>query len=253
VPAGRYRTRLLHVCALSARKNLIGLLRAWTMATSPSDDALLILKLGCYAPGSLAGFRRQMRSLEEALGKPLADAAPVIFMLETLPDASMPALYAAATHYISLSFGEGWDQPMMEAGASGLKLIAPDHSAYREYLTPEIATLLPSREVPVVYDDDPATAALFAGASWWQPDQDAAIAAIRSAIDGRDADIVPARSHILENYTWEKATQRLIGILAELESLRARIPIFSEPPSSMLPASDTMPHGSADRKSPDRS
>jgi hypothetical protein len=54
----------------------------------------------------------------------------------------MPGLYAAATHYWSMTHGEGRDQPMTEAAASGLRLIAPDHTAYRTYLDPSAGTLL---------------------------------------------------------------------------------------------------------------
>jgi hypothetical protein len=54
----------------------------------------------------------------------------------------MPGLYAAATHYWSMTHGEGRDQPMTEAAASGLRLITPDHTAYRTYLDPSAGTLL---------------------------------------------------------------------------------------------------------------
>lgn len=253
VPVGQHRIRLLHVSELSPRKNVIGLLEAWTLATSPSDNAVLILKLGCYALETMNHFREQVKSMEQRIGKRLFDAAPMLVLTEMLADAQMPALYRAATHYISMSFGEGWDQTMMEAGASGLKLIAPDHSAYREYLDPSIATLLPTHETPVVYAGDPATGALFEGASWWQPDQQAAIGAIRCAIDGCDQSIGLARPHIIQNYTWEKATQRLIGILGELESLRAKIPIFSGLPSSNHPATATKLPASTAPKASDRS
>ena len=64
----------------------------------------------------------------------MEDAAPVRVLHDLVADAKAPGLYAAATHYISLSHGEGWDQPMMEAAAAGLKLIAPSHSAYLTYL-----------------------------------------------------------------------------------------------------------------------
>ena len=48
--------------------------------------------------------------MEARIGKRLADAAPVRILRQTFADSEMPALYAAATQYISMSFGEGWDQ-----------------------------------------------------------------------------------------------------------------------------------------------
>jgi hypothetical protein len=81
-------------------------------------------------------------------------------------DSAMPRLYAAATHYISMSFGEGWDQPMLEAAASGLRLIAP---AQRLHRVPgfehrhHAAQPCGAGEVC-----DRSTAAFFDGANWWQ-------------------------------------------------------------------------------------
>lgn len=218
----QYRTRFLNVSALDSRKNLIGLLRAWIAATGSGDDAALIIKLGCYAPGRLGLFQWRLRTLETQLGKTLREAAPVHFIYDLLADASMPRLYAAATHYISLSFGEGWDLPMAEAAASGLRLITPRHSAYPAYLDSSVATLITSREVPVVCWGDPLTAKFFEHAAWWEPDQEEAVAAIRSAIDGRDQPVASARERMLREFTWEQATRRLIAILSELEARKER-------------------------------
>ena len=219
---GRYATRFLNVSELGPRKNLGGLLRAWMRATSARDDAVLIVKLGAHAPGWLELFEYQIGSIQDEVGRALDEAAPVHFLHEIYSDAEMPALYAAATHYISLSFGEGWDQAMVEAAASGLRLIAPDHSAYTAYLDPSVAQLVPSREVPAVYEWDEATGALFEGANWWEPDEDAAIACIRAAIEGRDDAGPSARDRMLGRFTWEHATRRLIEILAEADSRAGR-------------------------------
>jgi glycosyltransferase involved in cell wall biosynthesis len=143
-------------------------------------------------------------------------------ILRVFPDATMPRLYAAATHYLSLSFGEGWDQPMIEAAATGLRLIAPGHSAYAAYLDASVARLLPYRAVPVVFPDDGETAALFAGADWWEPDEDAAVAAIQDAIAGRDTPAASARERVLREFTWQRATDRLVEILDEAEALAPR-------------------------------
>lgn len=211
------RVRFLNVSDLGPRKNLLGLLHAWLLATSASDDAVLVIKLGRYAPGWFELLRSQIAELEREVGRSFADAAPVHFLFDLLADAEMPRLYASATHYISLSHGEGWDQPMVEAAATGLRLIAPDHSAYRHYLTPERATMLPSREIPARFSGDPALQRLFKGANWWEPDLDAAVAAIRAAIDGRDPGCSAARDYVLANLGWEQATRQLVAILDELQ------------------------------------
>jgi glycosyltransferase involved in cell wall biosynthesis len=211
-----YGVRFLNVSELGPRKNLLGLLQAWLSATSWQDDAVLVIKLGSYAPGWLPLFQKQLASLQTHLGKRLEEAAPVHFIYDLFSDSEMPGLYAAATHYISMSFGEGWDQAMVEAGASGLRLIAPDHSAYKTYLDGSVAQLIRAREVDAVFPGP--TGALFQGAQWWEPDHDAACAAIRAAIDRRDREHGTARDRILSEFTWELATSRLLAIVGELEA-----------------------------------
>lgn len=213
-PVSQFRTRFLNVSVLSPRKNQAGLLRAWLQATSQSDDAVLILKLGLYSPGWAAEWDQTVQRLQWEIGKRLADAAPILTLHAILPDAELPGLYAAASHYISLSTGEGWDQPMVEAAASGLRLIAPDHSAYRAYLDRTTATLLPVQEVPADFPGGGTTGLLFRGASWWTPDESAAIAAIRAAIAGHDTPNRPASERVLRDFTWERATSRLISLLS---------------------------------------
>ncbi len=215
---GDYRVRFLNVSEVGPRKNLAGLLEAWTLATSRSDDAILVVKLGGYIPGMLDLLRLELSTMQEQLGKSLAEAAPVQFVQRFFADVEMPRLYAAATHYVSLSHGEGWDQPMVEAAASGLRLIAPDHSAYPTYLDPTVARLIPSREVPASFPAE--LGHLFEGANWWEPDQESAVDAIREAVDGRDAGRGSARSRVLTEYSWEAATRQLVGILADVERSR---------------------------------
>jgi glycosyltransferase involved in cell wall biosynthesis len=221
-PVDRFRVRFLNVSSLSPRKNLLGLLGAWLRATTPADDAVLILKLSVEGADALERFRRQLDGLQGDLGTSLHQAAPLHILTGVLADAAMPRLYAAATHYISLSHGEGWDQPMVEAGAMGLRLIAPRHSAYTAYLDPSVATLVPSAQVPAAWPKTDPTALLFEGARWWAPDVDAAADAIRAAIGGKDSVPGSAADRIRRDLTWERAAGRLIALVGELEGSRTR-------------------------------
>ena len=213
-----FRTRFLNVSAIDPRKNLLALIRSWLRATTDQDDAVLVVKLSLYSVFDYQRFQQELAQLEQHHGKRLSDAAPIHFTLRSLPDRAMPRLFAAATHYISMSRGEGWDLPMTEAAATGLALIAPDHSAYQTYLDHSIARLIPSRVVPVdtsLLSD--FTRPLFTGQHWWEPDEDAAIDAIRAAIDGRDSQRSSPRERMVCDFTWTKATDRLVDILSEAE------------------------------------
>jgi len=213
----QYRARFLNVSELGPRKNVAGLLRAWIRATNAGDDAVLILKLGCAGEEQKKGFRAEIEGLRLESGKTLAEAAPVHFLYDIYSDSQMPRLYCTATHYCSASFGEGWDQPAMEAAACGLRLIVPNHSAYTSYLDSSIASLICSREIPVRWTGDRPTGALFENARWWEPDEEDAAWRIRTAVAGLDAQKPTAQSRILSSFTWEKATMRLREILSEFD------------------------------------
>jgi glycosyltransferase involved in cell wall biosynthesis len=217
-PLSSFAVRFLNVSELGARKNLSGLLTAWLRATTKRDDAVLVWKVGCYNPGSLAAFEAEVWRVQQRTGVALSEAAPIHFVYDLFPDVDMPRLFAAATHYISLSFGEGWDLSMMQAAASGLRLIAPRHSAYLEYLDDDIASLVTAREQPAVTEAGSWISELFEGANWWVPDEGEAVAAIRRAIEGHDATRASAQERIAERYSWDAAAERLIEILDEVET-----------------------------------
>jgi glycosyltransferase involved in cell wall biosynthesis len=211
-----YRTRILNVSEISPRKNLLGLLRVWIRTTAVDDDAILILKLGRYAPGWTLRLMRDLDAMERTIGKTRRESAPVLFIDRLFADSEMPGLFAAATHYWSMSHGEAWDQPMVEAAATGLRLIAPKHSAYTTYLDEAIATLIPARRVPAVFAGGGELQGLFEGADWWDPDDEAAAEAVREAVTSADRNRPTAQGRIAAEFTWEQATARLIAILEEL-------------------------------------
>ena len=72
--------------------------------------------------------------------------------------------------------------------------------------------------MPADFRGDAATAALFRGSNWWEPDESAAIARIREAIEGRGSHKQPARDRIAQKYTWTNSAKRLLEIVGELEN-----------------------------------
>ena len=221
-PLSDYQVRVLNVSEPLPRKNLAGLVRAWISATSADDDAILIIKVGPSVRQGTSALFRQLAMVEQRLGRSREQAAPILFVDLLLADAEMPGLYAAATHYWSMSHGEGWDQPMMEAAATGLRLIAPRHTAYLDYLDCDVAQLIPSRSTPADARTHPWTAPLFEGAHWWTPDEDAACEALRNAIDGRDEPAASIRDRLVSAFTWRHAGAQLIEILAEFHREHGR-------------------------------
>jgi glycosyltransferase involved in cell wall biosynthesis len=207
-----YRTRFLNVSDCIDRKNLPGLLRVWLTATKADDDAVLILKPGFHFQGARQRFGKRLRELENSIGKRFDHAAPMAFIDEVLCPADMPGLYTAATHYVSASRGEGFDLPMLEAAMSGLQLIAPRHTAYLDYLHDDIAHLVSVQSVKASFPEDPATEELFAGARWWEPDQDELCATFRMIIDGKEEKKSSARNE-LSKLSWANTANMLEQII----------------------------------------
>ncbi len=207
-PISAYRVRFLNVSDAVPRKNLIGLLRVWLRATRADDDAALILK--CGGRGTGAELAELVATAIRQTGVPYQQAGRIAWLDARLSDPDMQSLTAAATHYWSMSHGEGWDLPMAQAGAMGLTLIAPRHSAYLDYLDDRSAHFIPAAPSPAVGPYD--------GSSWWTPDEDAAVGLIRAIIDNPDAHRRDARA-ALAPFTWEAAAGRLIDILQKQGAL----------------------------------
>lgn len=208
--------RFLNIADLRPRKNHLGLLRAWIQATRPDDDAVLIVKLSASS-AMLQLFAADVEQMERQSGRPLSGAAPVLLFCAMLTEPQLRSLYAAATHYISVSCGEGWDFPMMESAAAGLELIAPRHSAYCEYLGNEDALWIPASRAPAVIEGRAGAEdrRWFDGTFWWRPDEDAAAGILRRVLDGA-AQIRSPRERIRREFSWSRAAAQLHEVLDAL-------------------------------------
>ena len=205
-----YQVRILNISDINSRKNLEGLLRVWLRVTRAEDDAALLLKPG-KGGGASGSIRDLLVRLTEETGRTLAQAAPIFLAEGKLPDTVMMSLHAACTHYWSMSHGEGWDLPMAQAGAMGLTLLAPDHSAYRSYLNGRVAHMIPSRVTPGLDG--------YRGRDWWTPDEGEASRLLRAVIDDPAGTRRSARDHLLDHFSWGSAARRLIDLLRELDAL----------------------------------
>ncbi len=204
------RLRFLNISALVSRKNTQSLLRTWLRTTKASDDCALLLKLGS-SPDDVPIVRAMATECVNAVGVPLTEAAPIFTIANQFSDEQMLSLMACGTHYWSMSHGEGWDLPMAQAAALGLTPVAPEHSAYLAYLTPETAHFLPC----AVTKADGA----YEGLSWWTPDEDEAERRLRRMIDSPDGERRSAQTMLRRDFDWRRSTRRLIETLERVGAL----------------------------------
>ncbi|WP_042446986.1 tetratricopeptide repeat protein [Azospirillum sp. B510] len=211
-PIADYRVRILNISDFIARKNIDGLLRVWLRATSANDDAILILKLGKGGPTLQQEFAQLLQQTARMVGRRFEEAAPIAALMGRYDESGISTLYQLATHYWSMSHGEGWDLPMTRAGAKGLGLIAPRNSAYAAYLDDEIAHLIPCTTGPAYMPYSKAIYPPFQGIDWWNPDEDVAsdflIGLLRDKIQ-----IKSPKIQILERFSWDFRAHNLLKIL----------------------------------------
>ncbi|WP_042688649.1 tetratricopeptide repeat protein [Azospirillum sp. B506] len=216
-PRGRsvmdYRVRVLNISDFVARKNLAGLLRVWLRGTRADDDAILILKVGKGGTSLMGEMRRLVEEGMRATGRQLDEAAPIALLTDRYDDAGIAGLYAVATHYLSLSHGEGWDLPITRAGCLGAGLIAPRHSAYTAYLNDRVAHLIPCTTGPALMPYSNAYYPPFHGLDWWHPDEDAAADILSRVIRDPEGERRDAARHLMDNFTWDAAARRLLDAL----------------------------------------
>ena len=214
-PVRDFGTRFLTIAEPRPRKNLLALLRVWSDATRRGDDAVLIVKLTPFHASALEQFAADVHAQQQTGGRRAGEAAPVVLLADVLPDDAMRSLFASATHYVSLSHGEGWDMPMAEAAVAGLRLVAPRHTAYVEYLREDEVEFVPARPAPYRCEGrmGPEDAHFFDGRSWWDPDEQAAADAIARIVAGRgEAKLSPA-ARIADECSWERSARRLLDVL----------------------------------------
>jgi glycosyltransferase involved in cell wall biosynthesis len=108
---GLPRRYLLFVGALSARKNVTGLLRAWSRAQAQIDDDVELVIAGGAGPARVLS------------GTTLDQLPPRTRILGRVGDADLPLLYAGAALLTYPSLYEGFGLPVLEAMASGTPVL----------------------------------------------------------------------------------------------------------------------------------
>jgi glycosyltransferase involved in cell wall biosynthesis len=141
-----------------------------------------------------------------------------LFNLE-FPHYQLASLYRSADCYVSVSRGEGWDMPLMEAMACGLSSIATDWGAHTEFVHAGIAYPLAVKgTVPAV-----AKCPYYDGYSWADPDGDHLRVLLREVYENRDEARrrgAAAAAEMAARWSWRNAARK---ILERLEAAAPRL------------------------------
>ena len=185
------------------------LLRAFNDEFSAGEPVRLLCKVINRDPG--VRVKEEIRRLEL---QPAGGKISYLFNLE-FPHYQLGALYRSADAFVSVSRGEGWNMPLMEAMACGLPAIATDWGAHQEFVHDGVAYPLRVRKlVPAM-----AKCPYYAGFSWADPDPEHLRYLLRHVYENRDearARGQAAARQMAAHWTWEAAAQRIVQRLAAI-------------------------------------
>lgn len=251
-PYPRYRAEgapkpsFIFVGSFSYRKGVDLLLEAVAEAF-PACEARLSLHLPGGAADRAANYIFQMIA---RIGRPM----DVSLLSKNVSGAWMCRLYNRHDACTSMTRGEGWGLPNVEAMLCGLPVIAPFSTGMKDYLDPSVKHLVPTRRVELASITDPfgvsfANGHAGPGISLEEPDVATAVAHLRAVaadIPGQAAMGQRARKHILENFSEVRFVDSVAKALHDLSMTYPKgrsqrpAPDAPPPPVEALPASTTV-------------
>jgi glycosyltransferase involved in cell wall biosynthesis len=171
VPDGAFLVLyLFDMASTMARKNPLGLTRAFRSAFGRDDDAHLLIKV---SRGE--GWPDDLRRLQAAAGD------NVTILDRVMPRAEVVGLMAACDCYTSLHRAEGFGLTVAEAMLLGKPVVATDYSATTEFLTEDNGLPIGYRMVPVTEGYQPHVR----DAVWAEPDEEEAAGRLRWVFENR--------------------------------------------------------------------
>jgi glycosyltransferase involved in cell wall biosynthesis len=188
------------------------LLRTFNRTFRAGEPVVLVCKTINRDPS--VDVRARIRALQ------LSDGGGRVLFLHNVvfPYLELGSLYRSADAYVSVSRGEGWDMPLIEAMACGLPAIATDWGAHRDFTSDDNCFLLRIRGTVPAGD---ARCPYYAGFSWADPDPEHLAVLLRHVVERRDDALAKgarAAADVAARWTWTHAARR---IRARLDAIGA--------------------------------
>ena len=207
------------------RKGYDVLLKAYAQAFSADDDVTLVL-VSRYQGQSGGVFLQQIlqdiSQVQSTIGKPVEKLPHLVLVNQVIPTEVMPYLYNTADAFSLFSRGEGWGLPYCEAAASGVPVVGAYHGGQKMFLNNGNAMLV-TPDVKRRGDQSINRISPF------YPNMlfvDYSSSAISYAADLMkqcfenydDAKVLAkfARERILQDFTWERAAERVAVRIKEI-------------------------------------
>lgn len=219
LPTGK-RTRFLFVGGAIRRKGADIALRAYVDAFDRHDDVCLVVTdIGADSFYRGQSLRDEIRSLQHDVRTP-----EILYLGDSVPDASMPALYAACHCLLAPYRAEGFGLPIVEAMACGLAVVVTDHGPAPEFVGPDRGYLV-AASVERGPEAQVAGLETVAPPTWAEVDRDVLVETIRQ-IAARPAEAAAVGARAAEwtrsEMTWNRSADVAIERVEALIPRRVR-------------------------------
>lgn len=200
---------LANIAQPHLRKNIPGLLTAFGKAFTKTDDVCLVLKVVDKTPQQQ--FEVSFTDIYKVFESKYKNHAEIEIIKDFIPD--IETLYNACDAVFTMSHAEGFYLPGLEAFAANKLSIAPNYGAQLDFMNADNSLLIPGQVVvanpKMLYWGQSTRTVMF------QPSTDAAAEILRTAYNNYDSlmeKFNPGINKILEQFTWEKVAQQIVGL-----------------------------------------
>ena len=176
-----------------ARKNALGAMRAFLEAFPKAGSSSPVLVIKCHGRGNRGAEFKKLGELSSADNR--------FILIDSVFSASeMIMLHAACDCFVSLHRAEGFGLNIAESMSKGKIVVATDFSGSTDFTRPENSLLIPYKMARVNKDDY-----IYSRGQWWaEPDQEAAVEAMRQAASNESeiqSRAMRARADIMDKYS----------------------------------------------------
>ncbi len=214
VEKGLSSFKFVSVIQWNFRKGYDALIQSFVNAFTDKDDVCLVIT---------TQYSKEMVMNDLSQFLPRKNNLPqVVLYNHIIPTIDMPAFYKQFNCYVHLSRGEGFSLTQIEAAACGLPVISCFHSGMTEYLTNENSYIVECPELEKTCSKLNSICCYYQDQLMWKlgPKQtEQASSHMKFIFSNYEKTKVKSKifyQEIVNKYTWEKTTERVVSILKSL-------------------------------------
>jgi len=201
-----YKNRILVLQELITRKNIWCAIRAYFKAwmnwsEQTRKETCLFLKVNSNSGNKFEGFMEAYRELKKKYGI----SPNVTIYTQFWAEGDVQFYLSNFTHYLTTSYGEGWDITCAKMACMGKQIIAPRSTSYTQYLNDENAYLVDCEVTKDIGVTGP-TKRIYRNSVWYSPNEEQVVGLLSKINE------LPLKcsDYVAKNFNVSVTTDRLI-------------------------------------------